>query len=84
MSIINNRYSTRKFNDREVEGEKIKSILEAAMTAPSSKNKKPWEFIVVDNKKLLIELSSKHKDSKENKMRNMDKSKIHYNGWEKV
>lgn len=62
MSIINNRYSVRKFSKEEVGLEKINNILEGAMTAPSSKNKNPWEFIVIDNKEILKELSYKHKN----------------------
>jgi len=58
MDIINNRRSIRKFIDKPVEPEKIERILKAAMQAPSSENKQPWEFIVIDDRKMLDEFSS--------------------------
>lgn len=60
MSIINNRYSIRTFSDKNVEDEKIIKILESAMLAPSSKNKKPWQFIVLNDKELINEFSDFH------------------------
>lgn len=60
MSIINNRQSIRNFNEKEVEKEKINIIIESAMTAPSSKNKKPWQFIVLEDKNIINEFSQAH------------------------
>lgn len=60
MSIIYKRQSIRNFNNKEVEVEKITSILESAMLAPSSKNKQPWQFIVLDNKELINDFSEAH------------------------
>ena len=48
MSIINKRQSIRRFNEKEVEVEKINKIIEAVMLAPSSKNKQPWRFVILD------------------------------------
>lgn len=53
IEILYNRRSTRKFRPQRVEEEKIKKILTAALLAPSSKGSRPWEFIVVDDPKLL-------------------------------
>ncbi len=47
MSILFERVSIRKFEEREVEQEKIESLLRAAMAAPSARNQQPWEFYVV-------------------------------------
>ncbi|MBN1250411.1 MAG: nitroreductase family protein [Anaerolineae bacterium] len=45
------RRSVRAYvEDRDVEPEKIKRLLEAAMAAPSACNLQPWEFIVVTDK----------------------------------
>ena len=52
MSIINKRQSIRRFNEKEVEVEKINKIIEAGMLAPSSKNKQPWRFVILDLTKL--------------------------------
>ena len=57
MSFILNRTSIREFKDTMIEPEKITELLKAAMQAPSSKNQQPWEFIVIDDKSILLELS---------------------------
>lgn len=49
MEAILNRRSCRSFKSQPVEKEKIKTLLEAAIYAPSPANKQPWEFIVVTN-----------------------------------
>ena len=41
-----NLWSTRMFDNKPVEQEKINSILEAARWAPSAFNAQPWKFIV--------------------------------------
>lgn len=62
MSIINNRYSVRTFDNREVEENKIIQIVEAGMLAPSSKSKAPWQFIVLSDKNLIAEFAAFHKN----------------------
>lgn len=57
MKEIFHRTSTRKFIDKKVEDEKIEKVLRAAMAAPSAKNGQPWEFYVISNKDILLELS---------------------------
>ena len=57
MEEIFHRASIRKYLDKEVEEEKIKKILAAAMSAPSAMNGRPWEFYVVTNKEILNNLS---------------------------
>ena len=44
---VNTRESVRGFLDREVEEEKLASVLEAARLAPSDANRQPWKFVVV-------------------------------------
>jgi len=53
IDIIKKRQSVRKYQDRPVEEEKLKLILEAARLAPSSSNSQPWHFIAVKNKELI-------------------------------
>ena len=55
--VIFERVSVRKYEEREVEEEKIEMILRAAMAAPSAGNQQPWEFIVVRNKETIEKLS---------------------------
>ena len=57
MNEIFTRVSTRKFEDRPVEPEKIIQLLRAAMQAPSAGNQQPWEFYVVTDKEKLKVLS---------------------------
>lgn len=48
---IRNRRSIRKYKgNSEMPDEHIKSILEAAMMAPSALNTRPWEFVVLKSK----------------------------------
>ena len=58
MKEIFHRASIRKYADRDVEDEKIKEILKAAMSSPSAMNGRPWEFYVVKNKEYLLKLST--------------------------
>lgn len=60
LEVIKIRRSIRTYIDKEVEYEKIREILKAAMQAPSSKNSSPWEFVVVDDKSILEDLSNCH------------------------
>lgn len=57
MEEIFSRRSIRKFKDQAVEPEKIDRMLKAAMQAPSAANQQPWEFIVVQDKGMLEQLS---------------------------
>ena len=57
IELLKTRRSIRKYNDKEVEQEKIELILKAALLAPSSKGKRPWEFIVVKDKEILKKVS---------------------------
>jgi len=54
---IKNRRSIRQFQDKDVEPEKIKQILEAAIMAPSAKNYQSWEFIIVKNREKIQKMS---------------------------
>lgn len=58
------RRSIRKYTDKNVEKEKILTLLKAAMAAPSGHNLQPWSFVVIDDKKVLEELSEVHRYAK--------------------
>jgi nitroreductase len=55
--LLKSRRSIRKFQSRQVEKEKMDTILKSALLAPSSRAIRPWEFIAVTDRKLLKELS---------------------------
>lgn len=44
--LFRRRWSPRAFDDRPVEPEQLRSLLEAARWAPSSNNEQPWRFLV--------------------------------------
>lgn len=54
---LKTRRSIRKFENREVEKEKIDIILKSALIAPSSMSRKPLQFIAVTDAELLQKLS---------------------------
>ncbi len=57
LDVMYNRRSIRRFVDQKpVEEEKIKLLLQAAMAAPSACNLQPWEFIVVNEENILLQL----------------------------
>jgi nitroreductase len=51
IKAIENRRSIRKFQDKVVPKETIEGLLELAIKAPSGKNRQPWRFVVLQNKK---------------------------------
>lgn len=57
MNEIFTRISVRKYEEKEVEEDKIERIMKAAMAAPSAGNQQPWEFYVVTDKEKIKELS---------------------------
>jgi len=60
LDLIKARRSIRKYTSEPVTDEQIKTLLEAAMAAPSADNRKPWEFVVVRDAGLRKELSKVH------------------------
>ena len=53
LETILNRKSVRKYKDRPVEKEKIDKLIRAGMAAPSSRDRRPWEFIIVTDRDIL-------------------------------
>lgn len=56
LNMMMKRRSIRKFKDLQIEKHVLDRILQGALTAPSSKNKRPWELVVVDNREALGKL----------------------------
>jgi nitroreductase len=58
---LNARRSIRKFVPGEtIPKEKIDSLLEAAMLAPSACNTRPWEFVAITNRSVLDQIRAFH------------------------
>ena len=60
MKAILERRSIRKYTDETVSDQDIKELLQAAMAAPSAGNQQPWEFIVVNDRKILNKIPEVH------------------------
>ncbi|MFA5516856.1 MAG: nitroreductase family protein [Desulfuromonadales bacterium] len=58
LDLLQKRRSVRKYARRAVEPEKVDILLEALLRAPSSRGRRPWEFIVVDEPELLKKLGT--------------------------
>jgi len=58
LSLIENRRSIRKFQDKAVDDETIDSLVEALLRAPTSRGNNSWEFVVVTDSERLAKLSS--------------------------
>jgi nitroreductase len=54
------RRSIRKYSNQAVSDEQVKTLLEAAMCAPSAGNEQPWHFVVIKNRDLLDEVPKYH------------------------
>lgn len=48
--ILLNRRSIRRYTSEKINPETITKLIKAAMYAPSAVNKRPWHFIVVEDK----------------------------------
>lgn len=59
--LLQSRRSIRKFTHQKVEVGKRDLILKSGLLAPSSRGRKPWHLMVVDNEGLLHDLSQAKK-----------------------
>lgn len=54
LDVIMTRASIRKYTNQVIEKKTIEVLLNAGFCAPSAQNKKPWEFIVIQDRDKLI------------------------------
>ena len=58
---IRARRSIRKYQPGvRIPREDVKKMLEAAMMAPSARNTRPWEFVVVEDRQVQAGLMAVH------------------------
>lgn len=62
LAAITTRSSVRKYLPHSVSEEDITTILNAAFCAPSAKNKRPWHFVIIRDRKTLEEIASVQND----------------------
>lgn len=60
--LVQKRRSHRKFTEEEISPDDVKLIIRAALMSPTSKSRRDWQFVVVDNKQDIEKLS----DAKDN------------------
>ena len=63
MKEIFSRRSIRKYINQEINNTDLKKILKAGMNAPTARNLKPFEFIIIKDKEMLKQLSKTKKNS---------------------
>lgn len=58
LNLIMRRRTIRIFKDEKLEKDMIQKIIKVGLLAPTSKNKKPVEFIVVEDRDILLQLKN--------------------------
>ena len=56
--VVKNRYSCKKFSDKQVEGEKLTAILEAGRLAPTAKNLQEQRIYVLQSPEALAKIDA--------------------------
>jgi nitroreductase len=69
------RRSVRAYTSEKVEAKKIRSLIEAAVRAPTDMHLEPWAFAIIQDKVMLKELS----DIAKQKLTNKLKKQLHLN-----
>ena len=57
LQLMLNRRSIRKYTGETIPEDKLKLILQAGLASATSKNRKPWEFVVVRERATLQNLA---------------------------
>jgi Nitroreductase len=57
LNMLLNRRSVRQYTGEKIPKEELEKILQAGLLSPSGRNRKPWEFVVVQEKETLMKLS---------------------------
>jgi len=60
IEAILTRRSIRRYTPQQVAEETVRQLLQAAMSAPSAGNERPWHFIVITDRRLLDEIPRFH------------------------
>ena len=57
LDVMLKRRSVRKYTEDEIPNEKMNRILQAGLLAPTSRNLKPCNFLIIENKDVLKKIS---------------------------
>ena len=63
INAILTRRSIRKYNKQQIPDRVIKELLDAAVSAPSAGNEQPWQFVIIDDRRILNEIPKFHSHS---------------------
>lgn len=79
ISAIYDRRSIRKFLDKPISEKDITDMIQSGMKAPSSKNRQPWKYIVVQGnaKGEMLEVFRRGIEREENGSALLPQSKQH-------
>ena len=79
ISAIYDRRSIRKFLDKPISKEDILDIIQSGVKAPSSKNRQPWKYIVIQGnaKEEMLKVFRQGIDREENESALLPQSKQH-------
>lgn len=58
QKLLVERHSIRRYTEQPVDPDAVKTILEAALLAPTSKSARPWQFVVVEDRETLLKLAT--------------------------
>ena len=58
MEAIEKRRSIRRYQDREIEEDKLRRVLEAGRLAPSASNMQEWKYVVVRDEELRKKMAA--------------------------
>ena len=61
LELVKARYSSRNYDTRPVEVEKLDYIMECVRLAPSAVNLQPWRFRIVTDKEAIAQLQTCYK-----------------------
>ena len=60
LDVVKNRRSVRKFKNQPIADNVMKDIITAAEYAPSAGNAQDYEFLIVDDRKMMEEMAEIH------------------------
>jgi len=59
LELVKKRRSVRSYTGKPVSRELLLKCVESARLAPSACNVQPWRFVIVDDRKLIVEIAEK-------------------------
>jgi len=64
MQAILTRRSVRNYTNKKVPEKIISEILNAAVSSPSAGNEQPWQFVIINKREILHEVTKFHPNAK--------------------